>query len=121
MNNLDLYKDEKNITPEFAVDKWYITGKMSREKKKMILDTYGKLVKERLLNNKSYSIVFENNGSKKRKIYNLVVKRLDIVGRPVLKLAIESNSQREIKVNGSLMDNDLKNIPMSERYKFPKV
>lgn len=124
-------KDVNKINPDFAVGKGYITGKMSNETKKNILNTYGREVRERLLSNKGYSIVFENNGSKFREIYNLVVKRVDRsinrnykpkeFSKPILKLRLEVSSSSKLKVVGeTLRKVDCLAIPINERYKFPK-
>ena len=131
-------KQENSITPKSAVAKGYITGKRSNEVKIKVLNAYGSVIRERLLHNTPYSIVYENNGKKTRNIYNIAVKRVlrknptaifcfnnfdvnAMADKPTLKLRMDvPRSSVRLKIRGRELREALKAIPYSERYKFPK-
>ena len=116
-----------------------------------ILVGYCRELKKRLLSGRSYSISNDQTNSTKRKVITLVVKQVkkdelyfkrtsgfkkvakyvnidvdELLFKPTLKLELETRNgtlnKRPIRIKSSPhFKKSLQNIPVQERYKFPKA
>lgn len=132
----NLYYLENSITPHSAVKKGLIGGKRSNEVKVKVLLMYGDVIKKMILSNRPYSIIYENNGLKKRQIFNVYAKRVSKNSRifylknidankaitdPTLTLALDSTGDySNLRVSSTrTLKSDFSKVEIEKRYKFP--
>lgn len=117
------------INPSTVVKNGMI-GKVNKIVTSLVLNAYGALIKEKLMNNESYSITFDDSDVTKKKVISIMVvqmksKTYHYVLEPRLKVVLFTSGQslnknRIVFRTAKKLQKIFWTMPIEERIFFPK-